>query len=195
MMETNNQNQEAVMRNRITFFAASIIILLVNLIPATLYAQETAPATSFDQLKYLLGEWVGEGGGDPGQGTGGFSFNLDLQGKIMVRRNYADYPATDDKPASRHDDLMIIYQENPSLPLKAAYFDSEGHVINYNVEISTDQVTIVFITDLSAPGPRFRLSYSKTDDNNLGIKFEMSPPGQPDSFSPYIVASAHRKQD
>lgn len=182
------------MRNSKTIVFVIFSMSLVSFWMSYSAAQETRPADSFDQLQYLTGDWIGEGGGNsPGQGTGGFSFALDLQGKIMVRRNYADYPATGDKPASRHDDLMIIYRETPASPLKAVYFDSEGHVIDYSVEISSDSGRIVFVTDAGSPGPRFRLSYIKSDENNVGIKFEMAPPDRPEEFSAYIDASAHRK--
>lgn len=157
-------------------------------------AQTGVAVTDFGQLQYLTGEWVGEGGGkEPGQGIGEFSFAPDLQGRIIVRKSYANYPATGDKPAYRHDDLMILYQEGQSSQVRAIYFDSEGHVINYSVEISEDKTGTIFTSDNSSPGPRFRLTYSKIDDDNLGIKFEIAPPGKPDSFSTYIEASAHRK--
>src|SRR6266849_9830409 len=29
---------------------------------------------NWDRWQFLMGEWVGEGGGEPGQGTGSFSF-------------------------------------------------------------------------------------------------------------------------
>lgn len=158
------------------------------------FAQSNIPATSLDQLSYLEGNWIGEGGGnEPGQGIGGFSFVSDLQGNIMVRKSYADYPATEDKPAYRHEDLMVLYQEGKPSPIRAIYFDSEGHVINYTVEISGDNAGVIFTSDDSSPGPRFRLTYKKIDEGNLGIKFEIAPPGNPDAYSTYIEASAHRK--
>ena len=44
-------------------------------------------------VEWLLGDWTGEGGGGPGQGSGSFSFKPDLQGKILVPKNRAEYPA------------------------------------------------------------------------------------------------------
>src|SRR5438067_2074282 len=79
-------------------------------------------------LQFLAGEWVGEGTGSPGQGTGGFTFKLDLQDKVMVRTNFAKYPATNGRPAATHEDLMVIYTEAPDQRLRAIYFDSENHV-------------------------------------------------------------------
>ena len=146
----------------------------------------------WDVWQFLLGEWVGEGDGTPGQGSGGFTFAFDLDGKILVRKNYAEYPATNAKPAYRHDDLMIIY-EAPEGIFRANYFDSEGHVINYAIEFSADQKTTTFISDRLTAAPRFRFTYEKIDVEHLGIQFEIAPPGKPDDFSIYIQASAYRK--
>ncbi|MGA2593186.1 MAG: hypothetical protein ABSH32_24995, partial [Bryobacteraceae bacterium] len=85
-------------------------------------------------LQYLLGDWTGEGSGGPGQGAGSFSFQPDLQGKILVRKNHAEYPATKERAAFVHDDLMIVYREPPDKGLHAIYFDNEQHVIRYEVE-------------------------------------------------------------
>ena len=68
-------------------------------------------ADDWGAIQYLVGNWTGEGGGVPGQGVGGFSFQPDLHGKILVRKSRAEYPATKDRPAFEHDDLMIVYRE------------------------------------------------------------------------------------
>ena len=70
--------------------------------------------------KFLVGEWVGEGGGHPGQGTGSFSFTFDLQNRVLVRRNQADYPFNKDRPSYRYEDLIVIYLEPESNRARAA---------------------------------------------------------------------------
>jgi hypothetical protein len=144
-------------------------------------------------LEFLLGEWIGEGGGAPGQGAGGFSFLPDLQQKILVRKNHAEYPATKDRPAFRHDDLTIVYQQPGTDRLRALYFDNEGHVIEYAVEASGDRSTVQFLSEPAPSTPRYRLTYRRTGDETVAIKFEISAPGKPDSFSTYIEAGARRK--
>lgn len=66
---------------------------------------------NWDAWEFLLGEWIGEGGGKPGQGGGSLVFHLDLQQRILIRKNHVDFPATNDQPAVAHDDLTLIYQE------------------------------------------------------------------------------------
>jgi hypothetical protein len=75
--------------------------------------------SAWEGWNYFLGEWTGEGVGQPGEGTSGFHFDFDLQGQIVVQRNFAEYPATAEKPDYRHDDLMIIFQD-PQQRFRAA---------------------------------------------------------------------------
>jgi len=55
-------------------------------------------APGWSACPFLIDEWVGEGGGEPGQGTGGFSFQFDLDLKIIVRKNRADIPLLEIAP-------------------------------------------------------------------------------------------------
>jgi hypothetical protein len=167
-------------------------LLALLSVPIASYAQQADGAAGIGQINFLLGEWMGEGGGAPGQGTGGFTFSPDLQNTVLVRKNYAEYAATQDKPAYRHDDLMVIYQ-SPGDSLRAIYFDNEGHVINYAVDVLKDKKTVIFVSPPSARAPRFRLTNTLIDSTTMSIQFEMTPPGKPDSFSTYITATAHRK--
>ncbi len=149
----------------------------------------------WSKWQFLMGEWEGEGGGDPGKGKGGFSFTFDLDKKILVRRNHAEYPATKNKPAFVHDDLLIVYAEMPGNPASAIYFDNEDHVINYKINFADDGKSIVFVSNTMAGVPRFRLTYTQKESNKVDIKFELAPPGRPEAFSSYIQASAVRKKN
>lgn len=134
----------------------------------------------------LIGDWNGEGGG-PGQGTGEFSFQQDLDGAILIRKNVAHYPATKDKPAYSHTDLMII-----DSTMHATYFDNEHHTIYYAVEPSADGNSVQFVSDGKVAEPRYRLTYRKTGDDRLAIRFEIASPGK--DFATYIEAGARRKK-
>src|SRR5690349_24612489 len=107
-----------------------------------------AQSDPWKPFEFLLGTWVGEGSGEPGQGNGGFSFAFDLQKKILVRRSFAEYPA------SRHDDLMVVSIDESSHRPRAIYFDSEGHTIRYAVTPGASR--LVFESDPEEPGAHYR---------------------------------------
>src|SRR5689334_18745322 len=70
---------------------SSLILLAMA---ACLFAQSPP---NWDRWQFLIGDWVGEGGGEPGQGAGAFSFRLDLEGRVLVRKNRSDYPEAKDR--------------------------------------------------------------------------------------------------
>ncbi|HRC85176.1 MAG TPA: hypothetical protein PK413_06175, partial [Thermoanaerobaculia bacterium] len=136
-------------------------------------------------------EWVAEGGGQPGTGAGSFSFQLEAGGAVLTRHNVADYPAAEGRPASHHEDLMVLYQEAPDGALKAIYFDSEGHVLHYAVDVSAGQGDVRLVSE-SVPGaPRFELRYRKAGEAGLSGEFNIAPPGKAE-FGPYLRWTARR---
>jgi len=169
-------------------------VILAGMIAASLYVPRPARAaeTSLEKLRFLLGEWEGAGGGGPGQGSGSYSFALEVQGKIMVRKNHADYPASAGRPAISHDDLMVIFVGEGAGALRAEYFDSEGHFIQYGVSVSEDGKTATFVSDSVASQPRYRLSYKSVSDDTVAGKFEVAPPGNPDAFVKYLEWTGRR---
>ena len=125
--------------------------ILLFVCSIAIMSAQTAAKDPFQPFGFLLGKWAASGGGQPGSGTGAFSFDAELDHHILVRHNYAEYG----KGEIRHDDLLIVYLEDSS---RAIYFDSEGHVIRYKVAIP-QAGSVVFESDASQPGPRYRLSY------------------------------------
>jgi len=162
---------------------------------AILVCLNAAPAdkpSGWGPVEYLVGDWTGEGGGAPGQGSGSFSFQPDLQGKILVRRNRAEYRATKERGAFVHDDLMVVYRDTPEAAPRAIYYDSEGHTIRYEVQAPPVGGEIVFVSGAEPSAPRYRLTYTRVDQARVKIKFEIAPPGHPEQFAAYIEARAHR---
>jgi hypothetical protein len=141
-------------------------------------------------LGFLLGEWDGGGSGAPGQASGGTSFATSLQDRVIVRTNFAAIAATDKTPASRHDDLMIIYVDERGA-VRADYYDNEGHVIRYAVTVSGPG-RAVFVSDVPAGAPRYRLAYETAPDGVVKGSFSVAPPGKPDAFTPYLTWDMRR---
>jgi hypothetical protein len=150
-------------------------------------AQPAAPPADWKAWRSLLGTWVADA--TPDGGTGSFTLRESLQGRILVRENYAEYAKTKDHPASRHDDLMVVWQDGATT--RADYWDNEGHVIHYTAQASADNVT--FLSDAHAGAPRFRLVYTLTSPTTLALEFAIAPPNAPDKFKPYIKATLHKK--
>ena len=155
-------------------------------------AEQSTSEHAWTALHVLLGQWVGEE--ESGKGTGWFSFTPDVQEQVLVRKNHADYPATVDRPAFSHDDLMIVYRDSSAKELRAIYFDNEGHIIHYTVAVLEGGKTIQFLSEISPSRPGYRLTYTLMSRDTLTLTFEIAPPGMPPAFTAYIEAHAQRVQ-
>jgi hypothetical protein len=171
----------------------TIICLGLLWLPAFAAAQQTKSPDVWGPYKFLVGNWTAEGHGEPGEGKGAFSFRLELQGKILVRRSHVDYPTTPKQAAFRHEDLLIIYPGAGPAPDRAVYFDSEGHVIHYAATFNDQGKSLTFLSEASPQAPRFRLTYYQGEDKSLQVKFEIAPPGKPEAFVTHVEGVAHRK--
>jgi len=169
------------------------MLLLCPAAPAP--AQQAAASVNWDSLRFLLGKWVGEGTETGQAGAGYCSFEAGLQGKVLVRKNHSEYPATSDHPAISHDDLMIIYPDGARQQLRAFYTDNEGNVIHYTVAASSDGKGAVFLGDAEPGAPRYRLTYKPAQPDHIAITFEMAPPGKPDQFQKFIEGKMRRSAD
>jgi len=134
---------------------------------------------------FLVGEWVASGSGQPGASSGIAVFARGLQDQVILRNSYAEYPPADGRPASRHDDLMVIYSVS-GVGARADYYDSEGHVIHY-ILTSPAPGQAVFLSEAHAGEPRFRLSYTLEANGVLNGEFAVAPAGAQDAFQTYLT--------
>ena len=146
------------------------------------------PDSTWAKWDWLMGKWKGAGMGAPGEGKGTFSFKLNLDNNILERSSHTEYPATADKPASTHDDLLIVYKDFSGNPLKAIYFDNEGHSIRYDIKLR-DHI-IIFTSEWVTGMPVYRLTYTLLDDGMLNTKFEISKDGK--EFSTYVEGKSKK---
>jgi hypothetical protein len=168
-----------------------ILLIIIGLFFSQATAQQQSLEPYWSAFQFLLGEWTGEGSGNPGQGNGNFTFSLDLQDHVLIRRNHSDYPATKAHVAFSHNDLMVIYQEMGQ-PVRAIYFDNEDHYIQYKTKISANGKSIAFISDSLPAKPRFQLTYTSLSNDSLLITFEIAPSDKPNDFSEYLEGRAHK---
>jgi uncharacterized protein YaiE (UPF0345 family) len=151
-----------------------------------LAAQTTASSAPdpWKALSFLEGTWEAKAQGNAGAtASGRYTFRRELGGHILARHSTSDHNCKG--PVSfdcEHGDLLYIFEDAPGQPLKAIYFDNEGHVIHYDVSTTTP-TTVVFLSEAS-PGPQFRLVYELKSTVMTG-KFEMHMPG-PGDWQSYL---------
>jgi hypothetical protein len=146
--------------------------ILCALVLSALPSQAQTPDPTWKKLEFLLGKWTGAAGEKEtphGAGQGGFSFEPELNQKIIVRRNHAEYAS-----GVKHDDLMIIYIDNDTP--RAIYFDTHSRTKNRQTDISPDGTKVVFESDGTQPGPKYRLTYWMEGPQMKGT-FEIAAPG------------------
>ncbi len=146
---------------------------------------------AFSALQFLVGNWEAESTPAAPAVTAHTEFSLDLQRHVLIRRNHADYPPANGKPAYIHDDLLVTYREVKPVAVKATYFDSDGYYARYTVTTSAPgQAT--FVSDVIAGFPRYRLSYSLLPDGRLSTTIEVAPAGKTKAFAPYLQWTSKR---
>ena len=163
---------------------AILALAMILSLPAA--AAHSAPPPPLEPLSFLLGDWDAPG---PNQSTGHTSFASRLQDQVIVRTNTADYPPAEGRPASHHEDLMVIYSVGRIV--RADYYDSEGHAIRYRV-LSPEAGKALFVSDQVENEPRYRIIYLLKPDGTLDGSFEIAPPGQPEAFKPYLTWQSRR---
>lgn len=163
-----------------------LFFIIALLLPGSYRAQNKSEVNPLLKLDFLIGEWTGIDEGNQ-KSSGGSTFYFSLDSNVIIRNNYADYPAANGRPAISHKDLMVIYKAKDSI--MASYYDNEGHIINY--VISADSNKAVFTSVPREGEPQFRLSYVITGSTTLDCIFEIAPPGK--TFFTYLTGKLKKK--
>jgi hypothetical protein len=171
----------------------ALFLLPLTLLISSIGASQPQPADGWADWNFLMGEWLtGNGTGTPGTtGTGWFTLDRALDGRVLLRKNHAEYPPHKGRPGAVHDDLTIIYREAGFA--KALYSDNEGRVIHYEVEFSPDKKKIIFISEKNVISRRYRLTYELVQPDLIKLVFETARQDNPEQFALYVEALAHRK--
>ena len=163
----------------------SLVAAMVVASSSVAFAQPALPMADWSAWQPLVGHWVADP--SPDGAVGSFSFAADLQTRVLVRKNVADYPKT----KVHHEDLMVVYKGDTLT--RADYWDNEGHVIHYTATLSDGGKKFTFLSDAQTGAPRFRLTYTLTNATTVAIAFAIAPPTAPNDFKPYIQATARKK--
>lgn len=158
------------------------VLLLSALLAAAPFSAQTATSPStdpFQPLSFLVGTWQAKTINNPAvTAIGAYTFRTELNGHVLARHTVSDSSKCKGPEDfnCEHADLLYIYSDHPGQPLRAIYFDNEGHVIHYSVALPTAS-SAEFLSDPGNPGPRFRLSYELKGAVMNG-KFQIRMPGR-----------------
>ena len=171
-----------------------IIAVTFTLFTSLLLAQNHAgsPPDNLKTLTILEGTWEANAQGNGGaRASGSYTFKRELGGHILGRHSQTEKGCKGPNSFDcDHGDLLYVFDEGMGQPLKAIYFDNEGHVIHYYVTTPTP-TSVMFLSDTSTPGPRFRLVYEKKESLMFG-KFQMQMPNQSE-WKSYLEWSGGKK--
>jgi hypothetical protein len=161
------------------------------LIAVALPAQQKPPADPWQPLRFLIGTWQArtQGGSAGASSTGAYTFQLELRGHVIARHSSGSGCTGPADFNCEHSDLLYLYQDSAAQPVKAIYFDNEGHVIHYDVAAPTAN-TAVLTSEASTSGPQYRLTYELKGPVMYG-KFQLRMPGQGD-FKSYLEWSGEK---
>jgi len=166
--------------------------LFLSLISAaSAQAELPAPPADLTGISFLVGTW--ESGDGRVAETGGTSrgsskITAEAGGSALLRRDHTDLFGADGKATGSFDQIMLIYREGRAI--HADYTDG-AHVIHYTSAVVVPGRSVAFTTSTIATAPTFRLSYEKTADQTLALRFEIAPPGQTE-FHAIATGTLHK---
>jgi hypothetical protein len=131
----------------------------------------------------LLGQWKGQGNGEPGQSKVERTYKLGVGGTFIVVDNRSVYPAQKANPSGEtHVDHGLIGFDKQRKKYVMRQFHVEGFVNQYVLEeLAPDGKKLVWTTEAIeniAPGWRARETYLIKSQNEFTEVFELAAPGK-----------------
>ena len=167
-------------------------VLALASAPASAQQPTAQEAPDWKGFEFLIGDFVGVGGGAPGNATGSTSLRPVMGGTVLERTNRADYPAAGGRPAFTHEDRLYLYRDPASNGVRGLYFDPEGHVILYRVSVDPAARRVQMVSDPIPGQPRYRFTYTSEKTDEFDTTFEIAPPDRPDQFAAYVGGKVRR---
>lgn len=148
-------------------------------------------------LQPFVGNWAGEGDGEPGHGKYERSYQFILNKNFIEIKNKSTYPPTAQNPKGEvHEDIGYFSYDKSSKKFKLRQFHIEGFVNEFILEsISIDKKTIVFITESIENIPkgwRGKETYRLINENEIEETFELAEPEK--DFAVYSKVKLIRKK-
>jgi hypothetical protein len=172
------------------------ILMFLLLTPFFSSGQSVNGDSTWNPVKFFIGEWTGRGEGEPGKGNYERSYKFILKNNFIEIKNTAAYLPTNKKEKGEiHEDLGYISYDKIKKKFILRQFHVEGFVNEYlSADLSSDGKTIIFITESIEnipPGYRGRETYRILTANEFEEIFEIAEPGK--DFTVYSRVQFTRK--
>ncbi|MBS4027828.1 MAG: FABP family protein [Ignavibacteriales bacterium] len=160
-----------------------LFFLLAIIVPTILFAQSTKHDSIWLPLKPFVGEWIGDGGGEPGIGKYNRSYQFILNKNFIEIKSQTKYKPTDKHPEGElHEDIGYFSYDKGLKKFKLRQFHAEGFVNEFVLDsISDDNRTIVFQTvaiENIPKGWKAKETYRIISENEIEETFELAEPNK-----------------
>lgn len=158
-------------------------LVMTMLLASILASAQTKKDTLWLSLSYFVGDWRGEGGGEPGKGTYARSYAWALNKNFIEVINRSHYPAQEKNPKGEvHEDHGFISYDKALKTFVLRQFHIEGFVNEFRLESkSADGKNLVFVTNAIENIPagwKGRETYRIISQDEFEETFELAPPGK-----------------
>ena len=159
------------------------LLVIGLLFPLFAAAQTQVKVDPWIPFKSFIGEWIGQGGGEPGKGNYERSYQFILNGKFIEVRNKSTYPpSASNAKGEVHEDLGYISFDRSLKKFRLRQFHIEGFVNQYLLDsISPDKKMMVFKTESIEniqAGWKAKETYRILNETELEETFELAEPGK-----------------
>ena len=164
-------------------FGHVIVLLVIALLGAPARSQDSAARPDrFAPLRFLAGTWRGDQSGQPGRGTAERTYEFILNDRFLQEKDTSTYPPQErNKNGEIHHHMSMISYDTARKLFVFRQFHTEGFVNTYVQQPTSDDQTIVFVSEAieNIPtGYRARETYRIVSPDEFIERFEIADPGK-----------------
>ena len=158
--------------------------LLIVLLASTMtYGQTNKRDSIWSPIKYFVGTWKGEGGGEPGIGVYDRSYQFILNNNFVEIKNTSTYPPTATNPKGEvHEDVGHFIYDKGRKTFLLRQLHIESFANDYVLEsLADDKKTLTFVSEsiINIPkGWKARETYKILSEKEFVETFELAEPGK-----------------
>jgi hypothetical protein len=145
-------------------------------------AIEVPPKARFEPFAYLIGQWQGQGSGQPGVSSVTHTYEYILDSAFVRFETESIYKPQEKNPKGEvHRSLGVIGYDETSRKFIAYIFHNESFVEEDTIGFSADSTEFYILSSrlVNIPeGWRSKLTFRKTSSDTHEQIFELAPPGK-----------------